>query len=134
MLKKTIKYSDFDGNEREEDFYFNLTKAEIAEMEMAVNGGYSAMLNRIVSEQDGPTIAETFKQFILASYGEKSADGREFNKSEEITKRFTSTEAYSELYMELITDAKAAADFVNGVLPKDMGDAAAKVQASSSVK
>ena len=92
------------------------------------------MLNRIVSEKDGPTIAETFKRFILASYGEKSADGREFNKSPEITKRFTSTEAYSELYMELITDEKAAADFVTGVLPKDMAETAAKAQELSSVK
>ena len=120
MLKKTITYTDFNGNERTEDFYFNLTKADITEMELSINGGYSAMIQKVMAEQDAPTIMKTFKQFIVDSYGEKSSDGREFRKSKEITDRFLSTEAYSNLFMELCTDAKAAADFVNGVLPKDL--------------
>ena len=120
MLKKTITYTDFNGNERTEDFYFNLTKADITEMELSINGGYSAMIQKVMAEQDAPTIMKTFKQFIIDSYGEKSSDGREFRKSKEITDKFLSTEAYSNLFMELCTDAKAAADFVNGVLPKDL--------------
>lgn len=120
MLKKTITYTDFDGNERTEDFYFNLTKAEVTELELSINGGYSAMIRRVMSEQDAPTIMKTFKKFILDSYGEKSPDGREHFKSKEISEKFMATEAYSTLFMELCTDAKAAADFVNGVLPKNM--------------
>lgn len=120
MLKKTITYTDFNGNERTEDFYFNLTKADVTKMEMSVNGGYSAMLRRVSNSQDAPVIRDTFERFIIDSYGEKSPDGREFYKSEEITKKFMATEAYSILFMELCTNSKAAADFVKGVLPKDV--------------
>lgn len=119
MLVKTITYTDFNGNERTEDFYFNLTEADVTKMEMSVNGGYSAMLRRVSNSQDAPVIRDTFERFIIDSYGEKSPDGREFYKSPEIAKRFMATEAYSVLFMELCTDAKAAAEFVNGVLPKE---------------
>lgn len=119
MLVKTITYTDFNGNERTEDFYFNLTQADVTKMEMSVNGGYSAMLRRVSNSQDAPVIRDTFERFIIDSYGEKSPDGREFYKSPEITKKFMATEAYSVLFMELCTDAKAAAEFVNGVLPKE---------------
>lgn len=118
MLKKTITYTDFNGNERKEDFYFNLTKAEVVEMEMGVNGGYSEMLQRIVAAQDAPTIMETFKNFIKKSYGIKSLDGVRFEKSEEISNAFMQSEAYSVLFMEICTDADAAAKFVNAILPK----------------
>lgn len=119
MLVKTITYTDFNGNERTEDFYFNLTQADVTKMEMSVNGGYSAMLRRVSNSQDAPVIRDTFERFIIDSYGEKSPDGREFYKSPEITKKFMATEAYSVLFMELCTDAKAAAEFVKGVLPKE---------------
>lgn len=118
MLKKTIKYVDYNGNERTEDKYFNLTEAEIVEMEMGVDGGYSAMINRIIAAQDAPTIMKTFKEFILKSYGIKSPDGVRFEKSDEISKAFMETEAYSVLFMELCTNAEAAAAFVNGIIPK----------------
>lgn len=117
MYKKTITYTDYNGVERTEDFYFNLSKAEVIEMEAGESGGYGEMLKRIVAAQDGPTIMKLFKEFIFKSYGEKSADGKYFNKSEELSAAFEHTEAYSELFMQLCTDANEAAAFVSGVLP-----------------
>lgn len=117
MLKKTITYTDYDGNERTEDFYFNLTKAEVAEMEMSYTGGMEKMLRKIVAEKDSKRIVEVFKDLILRSYGEKSADGKRFIKNQELRDAFAQTEAYSELFMELASDAEAAAAFVNGILP-----------------
>lgn len=120
MLKKTITYTDYNGNERTEDFYFNLTKAEIMEMEMSTTGGLAEMITRIVAAQDQPAIIKIFKDLVLKAYGEKSADGKRFIKSEEIAAGFSQTEAYSILFMELATDADAAAKFVNGIVPADM--------------
>lgn len=117
MLKKTITYTDYNLNERTEDFYFNLTQAEVTEMEVSVEGGLVEMINRIVAAQDGKQIIETFKDIILRSYGQKSADGRRFIKTQEIRDAFVQTEAYSKLFMELATDAKAASEFVNGIVP-----------------
>ena len=120
MLKKTIKYTDFSGNERTEDFYFNLTKAEIMEMEMGTTGGMAEMIQRIVAAQDAPAIIKIFKDLILKAYGQKSPDGKRFIKNDEIIEESVSTEAYSQLFMELATDADAAAKFVNGIMPADM--------------
>ena len=117
MLKKTIAYKDFDGNERKEDFYFNLTKAEVAEMELSTEGGLAKTLEKIVANQDSKKIIETFKDLILRSYGEKSPDGKRFIKNQEIRDGFMQTEAYSELFMELATDAEMATAFVNGIIP-----------------
>jgi len=118
MLKKTIKYTDFDGNERTEDFYFNLTKAEVLEMEMGVLGGLAQFLQKIVAEQDNTKIIEHFKSLILKAYGVKSPDGKRFMKNQEYTDAFVQTEAYSDLFMELATNADAAAAFVNGIVPQ----------------
>ena len=126
MLKKTITYTDFNGTSRTEDFYFNLTKAEIAEMEMSTSGGLAEMIQNIVKQQDTPSIIKIFKDLLLKAYGIKSPDGRRFEKSDEIKKEFESTEAYSELFMELATDANAAAEFVNGIMPSDMTKELAK--------
>ena len=120
MLKKTITYTDYNGIERKEDFYFNLTKAEIMEMEMSTAGGFAEMINKVVAAQDVPSIIKIFKELILKAYGEKSPDGRRFNKSEELSNAFKETEAYSILFMELATDADAAAKFVNGITPADV--------------
>lgn len=117
MLKKTITYTDYDGVERTEDFYFNLSKAEIAEMELSTAGGLDKTINRIVAEQDGKRIIALFKDLVLKSYGKKSDDGRRFIKSQELRDEFSQTEAYSDLFMELATDADAAAAFVNGIVP-----------------
>lgn len=124
MLKKTITYTDYNGNERTEDFYFNLSKAEIMEMEMSTTGGLAEMITRIVAAQDQPAIIKIFKDLVLKAYGEKSADGRQFKKIDEngrkLCEAFSQTEAYSILFMELATDADAAAKFVNGIVPADM--------------
>ena len=117
MLKKTITYTDYNGSERTEDFYFNLSKAEIMEMEMRTTGGMTEMIQKIVSAQDAPAIINVFKDLVLKAYGEKSPDGKRFIKSEEISMAFSQTEAYSNLFMELATDADAAAKFVNGIVP-----------------
>ena len=120
MLKKVITYTDYDGNERTETHYFNLSKAEMLDMELFTVGGYSNMLQRVIEEQDQIEIVKIFKELVLKSYGIKSDDGKRFMKSEEITKAFTETEAFTELYMELATDSEAAAAFANGIMPKDI--------------
>ena len=117
MLKKTITYTDYNGAERTEDFYFNLSKAEVMEMEMSTSGGLAEMITRIVAEQDAPAIIKIFKELVLKAYGQKSPDGKRFIKSEEMSIAFSQTEAYSKLFMELATDADAAAKFVNGIIP-----------------
>ena len=127
MLKKVITYTDYDGNERKETFYFNLSKAEIAEMQLSTSGGLTTMIQKIIDEKDNPKIVQLFKDLILKSYGEKSLDGKRFMKSKEISDGFSQTEAYSELFMELASNADAAAEFVNGIVPADVA-AAAKEQ------
>ena len=124
MLKKSIKYTDYNGVERTEDFWFNLSKAEIMEMELSTTGGLAELIQKIVKEQDAPAIVKIFKDLILKTYGEKSPDGKRFIKSEEIALAFSQTEAYSNLFMELATDADAAAKFVNGIIPADASEAA----------
>ena len=117
MFKKTITYTDYNGSERTEDFYFNLSKAELMEMEMSIPGGMKEMLQRIISAQDTGKIIETFKKILLKAYGEKSEDGKRFIKSPEISKAFSETEAYSMLFVELAQDAKKASEFINGIIP-----------------
>ena len=125
MLKKTITYHDYNGVEYTQDFYFNLSKAEIMEMELGTTGGLAEMIQKIVAAQEAPSIIKVFKDLILKSYGEKSADGKRFIKSDEISTAFSQTEAYSELFMELATNAEAAAAFVNGIVPAEMAKEAA---------
>lgn len=129
MLKKTITYTDYNGTERTEDFYFNLSKAEVMEMEMSTVGGLAERIQRIVATQDAPAIIKIFKELVLDAYGEKSLDGKRFLKVDENGNRlsvaFSQTEAYSQLFMELATDADAAAKFVNGIVPADMAQQAA---------
>ncbi len=122
MLKKTISYTDYNGSERTEDFYFNLSTAEIMEMEMSTSGGLTELITKIVAAQDAPAIIKIFKDLILKAYGEKSPDGRRFIKSDEISIAFSQTEAYSKLFMELAANADAAAKFVNGIIPKNTGN------------
>lgn len=126
MLKKTVTYEDYNGVTRTEDFYFNLSKAEIAEMELSTAGGFAEMIQKVIAAQDGPTIIKIFKDLVLKAYGEKSADGKRFVKSEEIATAFSQTEAYSQIFMELATNAEAASAFVNGIIPADLAKEVAK--------
>lgn len=120
MLKKTMTYTDFDGNERTEDFYFNLTKAEIMEMDLVAEGGLERTIEKISKAQDGKRLVALFKDLVIKSYGEKSLDGKRFIKNDEIQTAFAQTNAYSDLFMELATDENAAAAFVNGIIPADL--------------
>lgn len=120
MLKKTVTYTDYNGVERTEDFYFNLSKAEILEMELSTAGGYGEKLQKIVDAKDITELIKYFKELTLKAYGIKSDDGKRFIKSEEITKEFTQTEAYSQIFMELATNDTEAAKFVKGIMPADL--------------
>lgn len=117
MLKETITYEDFNGNQITEDFYFNLTKAEVMEMEFSEKDGLAKKLNDIIESSDRKQIIETFKEIILSSYGVKSEDGKRFIKNDEIREAFAQSNAFSELFMKLSTQADAAAAFVNAVIP-----------------
>lgn len=120
MLKLTKTYTDYNGVERTEDFHFNLTKAELMEMELGTTGGMAEMIQRIVAAQDAPAIIKIFKELVLNAYGVKSPDGKRFIKNDELKEEFKQTEAYSMIFMELATDADAAAKFVNGIMPADL--------------
>lgn len=120
MLKKRIKYVDFDGNKREEDFFFHLMESEIAEMELSTAGGFTESIQRIIQSQDVPEIIKQFKIIILKSYGVKSPDGKRFIKNEALSEEFSQTNAYSKLFMELATDDEAASAFINGIVPEEL--------------
>ena len=125
MVVEKIKYTDFNGLEREEEFMFNLTEAEITEMELTTDGGLSDSIKKIIAAQDTPAIIKVFKMLLLKSYGEKSADGRRFVKSDKLSEEFSQTNAYSQLFMKLATDDKAAVAFINGIMPDSMQEKAA---------
>lgn len=126
MFKKEITYSDYNGEERTESFYFNLSKAELMEMNFSVDGGLQQRIEKIIAARDTVQISELFKKIIKDSYGRPSDDGKGFIKKVQdkygnpyrLFDDFEQTEAYSELYMELVSDDKAASEFINSILPK----------------
>ena len=122
MLKKTLTYEDLDGNSLTEDFYFNLSKAEIAEMELSHDGGFSEQLRKIVEANDGASIVKTFTEILSKAYGVRGEDNKQFEKSPELSRKFMQTDAYSVLFMELVTDADASAAFIRGVIPASLGE------------
>lgn len=124
MLKRTITYTDYNGLERTEDFMFNINKSELTTLEMTELGGLRQRLQKMIDGKDAPEIMKMFREILHMSYGEKSLDGRRFMKSDEISTAFEQTEAYNIIFMELCTDAKAAADFISAVLPSDLQQAA----------
>lgn len=128
MFKKTITYIDFNGNERTEDFYFHLSKAELAEMDLSKAGGFQAYIERIIAAEDRETMVAIFKDIILKTYGEKDETGKRFIKSDELSTAFSQTPAYSELFMELVSDSDAAAAFINGVVPEDIREKAQQLE------
>ena len=126
MLKETITYVDFDGNERTEDYYFNLTKTELLRMEMNKNGSLTGLLTKITKANDMPDIFEAMENLIFKAYGEKSVDGRHFNKSDEISTKFSQSMAYDRLFDKLTTDANYAYTFLMGILPAELAEQASK--------
>lgn len=116
MIKKTITYTDYDGNQRKKEAYFNLSKVEVVEMEMTLPGGMKSYFEKIIAEKDSKRMWDIFTDVIRKSYGEKSIDGDRFIKSPELAEAFMQTEAYSELMIELLTNAEVAADFMNGII------------------
>lgn len=117
MLKKTITFTDFNGEEVTEDHYFHLSQAELVELEMSQKGGMSESLRQIIAAEDGGAIISEFKSIILKAYGKKSDDGRRFIKNQQLREEFESSEAYSTLFMEIVTDPEKATEFVNGIMP-----------------
>lgn len=120
MYKKTITYTDYNGEKRTEDFYFNLTKAEIADMQFSTEGGLGEYIQKIVAAKSTVEISKLFKKLIALSYGEKSPDGRRFVKSAELSEEFMQTEAYSDFYIMLASDEKEASAFFDGIIPSDL--------------
>mgnify|MGYP006895486213 FL=1 len=117
MVKKTITYTDYNGTERTEDFYFNLTEAEVTELNLSMEGGMQAYIQKIVDAKSQLELVKLFKKIVLMSYGKKSLDGRLFVKNDDITAEFLAHPAYSQIYMELVTDEQKASEFVNGIVP-----------------
>lgn len=133
MLKKTITYEDFNGETVTEDFFFHLSKAELVELELSHDGGLSAALQRIVAAEDGKAIIAEFKNIILTAYGQRSPDGKMFIKNQQLRDEFEATEAYSTLFMELVTDTDAASAFINGIVPAGMAEEAAALTKGADV-
>ena len=130
MLVKTITYEDFNGTERTEDFLFNLTQTELVKLEHSIGGGLTEWIRRIVMAQDGKEILAVFETILKATYGVKSLDGRTFIKNDQVFEEFKGTNAYDKLYLELVTDATAASEFLACCMPKDMqADAKSAMQA-----
>ena len=120
MYKKTVTYEDYKGNTRTEDFYFNLNKAELIELELSEKGGLTTMLDRIMAAQDSQELFRIFKEVVVKSYGVMSDDGRKFVKNEKVLEDFMSTEAYSVIFTELAMNDDAAAEFFNGIIPQNL--------------
>lgn len=133
MLTKTITYTDYNGLERTENFYFNLSKSELTELELTTEGSLTAALNKMVNANDISDLSRMFKRILLLAYGEKSPDGRRFMKSEEISLAFSQTPAYDQLFMELFTGTDSMIEFINAVIPKEAAEAAAKAAQTSAV-
>lgn len=136
MLKKKITYTNYNDEQVTEEFRFNLSKAELTFMDLTTTGGLEMSLARITNTRDVPAMIKFFREIILKSYGEVSADGKRFIKSDDMSAAFEQTDAYSELFMELCTDADAAAAFIKGIVPADLGkqvgEAANKALANST--
>lgn len=122
MLKKTIKYTNYDGITKEKDYFFNLKKSELVDLQFKTSKGFIAYIEEVTKSEDVSALWKAFRDIVLLSYGEKSSDGERFMKSEEISKAFEETEAFSVLIMELIENDGAAADFINGIMPDDLAE------------
>lgn len=117
MFVKKITYVDYNGEERTDECRFHLSPAELTELECMTPGGLKATLETYIEKKDTTGVMEFFKKLVKMSYGVKSPDGRRFMKSEEIWREFSETEAYVELFMQLVTDETAAKEFAEKVIP-----------------
>lgn len=133
MISKKITYTDYNGNERTEEFFFNLTKPELIELQLSADGGLEKKLEKIIAAQDIRQVIDIFKKIILMSYGVPSDDGKRFIKSKELSEEFSQTEAYSELFMELSQDADAASKFINGIVPSSISSELQKAGNNNNV-
>lgn len=120
MLKKTVTYTDYNGVERTETFYFHYTEAEILDMEMSTEGGFAERIQKIIDAKDQVSLMKLIKKFVIDAYGIKSEDGKRFIKNDKVKTEFLESPAYSKIWMELVMDDEVAADFVNNVIPSDM--------------
>lgn len=135
MYKEHIVYTDFDGNQQEEDDYFNLSKTELAQLELKSPGGFEGMVRRMIETTDVPKLTELFEKIVLESYGEKSADGKHFyKKGGELAKEFVDSAAYDALYTKLITDTNALIAFINGIVPNDLREQANSPEAQKKIE
>lgn len=128
MLKKTITYVDYNDQKRTEDYWFHLTKSELIELDASNEGGLETTIRKIIKETDTKRIVELVKDLVLKSYGEKSADGKRFVKSKEAAEAFMQTEAYSQLFVDLISDPDQMTAFFKGAIPQDVREQADKMQ------
>lgn len=129
MFKRTETYTDYNGVERTEDFYFNLTESELIEVEIGTAGGLAETVRALIASKDIKTVIAIFKDLVFKAYGEKSPDGKRFMKSYEISKAFSETEAYNQIFMDLATNADAAAAFINGIIPAKLKERVSNVTA-----
>ena len=116
MFKTEIEYIDYNGNKRKDTLYFNLSKAEMMEMELSTTAGVEEKLRMLIATKDNATIVKTFKDLVLKSYGIKSEDGTRFIKNAVLREEFEQSEAYSEMFMKLISDNEFQAKFINGII------------------
>lgn len=120
MLKREIKFEDFNGNQTSEICYFNLSKPEIIMLEASHETGFGNFLQRLLESNNNAQLVQQFREIILMAYGEKSEDGKHFLKSEERKNLFSQSAAYEELFMELASDPDILMEFIKGVFPKDI--------------
>lgn len=132
MIKKTVTYTDYNGEERTESFYFHYTEAEILDMEMSEEGSFADRIQRIIDAKDKTALMKLIKKFVIDAYGVKSEDGKRFMKNDDLKTAFVECPAYSDIFMEMVTNDEVAAEFVNGVIPNTMKDRVAKLSARKS--
>ena len=120
MLKKTVTYTDYNGIERTEAFYFHYNEAEILDMEMSTEGGFAERIQKIIDAKDQVSLMQVIKKFVIDAYGVKSEDGKRFIKNDDVRTEFLESPAYSQIWMELVMDDEIAADFINNVIPSGM--------------
>lgn len=134
MIKKRMTYEDFNGETRTEDFWFHMSEVDLLEMDSKYPGGMQGFIQKMIDTQDAAEMFKLAKEIIELSYGQKSLDGRTFEKSPELTRSFTQTQAYVDLFMEIGTDADKAAEFIKGIMPAKVVAAALAKENEAKVK